>query len=251
MFWAAFGYGIRTQLIPMEGDPLAPKGGVTARVYQTVLDQYLLPILGFGSMFMQDNAPIYTVYIIRDWFATRGIDVMNWPPYSPDLNPIENLWALLKAEIYILYPELVGAPNTVETLDLLIRCTIDTWERLGDVSLNRLIDTMVHRVEAVIKAEGCHIDPNILSSGTRRLTPHSVNTERMANTDTLRDEVVKISAQLEKATGERDSLETRLRGIEDYLPSLVSWAVETTQALDRLKVFHKIKKSNKRSIKAG
>ena len=59
-----------------------------------------------------------------------------------------------------------------------------------------------------------------------------------------------MSAQLEKSTCERDNLEIRLRGIEDYLPSLVSWAVETTQALDRLKESHKIKKSNKRSTKA-
>src|ERR1700712_3917007 len=44
----------------------------------------------------------------------------------------------------ILHPELVGAPNTAETLDLLIRCAIDTWERLGEDLLNRLIDTMVH-----------------------------------------------------------------------------------------------------------
>ncbi len=69
--------------------------------------------------------------------------------------------------------------------------------------------------------------------------------ETMAYTDTLRDEVLSMSAQLEKATCERDNLENRLRGIEDYLPSLVSWAVETTQALDRLKESHKIKKSNK------
>jgi hypothetical protein len=75
--------------------------------------------------------------------------------------------------------------------------------------------------------------------------------ETIACTDSLQDEVLSMSAQLEKATGERDNLETRLRGIEDYLPSLVSWAVETTQALDRLKESHRIKKSNKRSTKAG
>lgn len=45
--------------------------------------------------------------------------------YNPDLNLIENLWALPKGEMYILYPELVGAPNNTETLDLLIRCAID------------------------------------------------------------------------------------------------------------------------------
>jgi hypothetical protein len=58
-----------------------------------------------------------------------------------------------------------------------------------------------------------------------------------------------MSAQLEKVICERDNLENRLRGIEDYLPSLVSWAVETTQALDRLKESHKVKKSNKRSTR--
>ena len=79
---------------------------------------------------------------------------MDWPPYSPDLNPIENLWALLKAEIYILYPELVGAPNNAETLDLLIRSAMDTWDRLGEDLLNRLIDTMERRVKAVIEAKG-------------------------------------------------------------------------------------------------
>ena len=64
MFWAAFGYRVYTSLMPIEGDPIAPKGGVTARVYQAVLDQYLPPILGFGSIFIQDNTPIYKAHII-------------------------------------------------------------------------------------------------------------------------------------------------------------------------------------------
>jgi transposase len=140
--------------VPIDGDPLSPRGGVIARVYQEVLDRYLPPILDFSSIFMHDNAPIHTAYIIRDWFLLRGINIMDWPPYNPDLNLIENLWALLKQEIYILYPELVDAPNTVETLDLLIGCAMDTWDRLGESLLNRLIDTMEYRVKAVIAAEG-------------------------------------------------------------------------------------------------
>jgi transposase len=154
MFWAAFGWGIRTRLVPMNGDPDSPKGGVSARVYQSVLNQYLPPIFGFGNIFMQDNAPIHKAHIIRDWFRERGYEVMVWPPYSPDLNPIENLWALLKAEIYRLYPELLNAPNNAETLDLLIRAAMDTWERLGEDLFNTLIDTMERRVKAVVEAEG-------------------------------------------------------------------------------------------------
>jgi hypothetical protein len=60
----------------------------------------------------------------------------------------------LKAEIYRLYPELLNAPNNAETLDLLIRAVMDTWERLGEDLFNTLIDTMERRVKAVVEAEG-------------------------------------------------------------------------------------------------
>ena len=51
MFWAAFGFGARTELVAMQGDPQAERGGVTARVYKEVLNQHLPPILQFGSIF--------------------------------------------------------------------------------------------------------------------------------------------------------------------------------------------------------
>jgi hypothetical protein len=60
MFWAAFGYGVRTDLVRMYGDERSPRGGVTARVYCDVLNQHLPPLLQLGSIFMHDNAPIHT-----------------------------------------------------------------------------------------------------------------------------------------------------------------------------------------------
>jgi transposase len=39
---------------------------------------------------MQDNALIYTAKKVKQWFEDNGIDTSDWPPYSPDLNPIEN-----------------------------------------------------------------------------------------------------------------------------------------------------------------
>jgi len=154
MFWAAFGYGIRTPLVPMEGDSDSRRGGVTAKVYKDILDEYLPPILGIGAIFMQDNAPIHTARIIRDWLIENGVKVMVWPKRSPDLNPIENLWALLKAQIYKTYPELLKLRNTEATLRQLIRCAIATWEDFGEQIMARLIDTMVNRVKAVILADG-------------------------------------------------------------------------------------------------
>jgi transposase len=53
---------------------------------------------------MQDNAPVHTARIIKALLEELGINIMVWPPYSPDLNPIENLWAIMKVKIYQLYP---------------------------------------------------------------------------------------------------------------------------------------------------
>jgi transposase len=74
-----------------------------------------------GGEFMHDGAGPYCGLIVRDILREMGIRVIEWLPYSPDLNPIENLWALMKAKLYRLYPELKYAPDTEETLDILIR----------------------------------------------------------------------------------------------------------------------------------
>ena len=56
MFWAAFVCGVRTTLVAMKGDPAGRKKGVTAKVYEAILDEHLLPILRYGAIFMHDNA---------------------------------------------------------------------------------------------------------------------------------------------------------------------------------------------------
>jgi transposase len=54
------------------------------------LEDNLRDIWESGLEFMQDNAPIHSAQKVQDWLRNHEIPVMTWPPYSPDLNPIEN-----------------------------------------------------------------------------------------------------------------------------------------------------------------
>ena len=91
MFWATFGYNLRTSLIVLDGDPTSTRQGVTLRVIVEVYRVYLPIILLPSDIFIYNGASIHIVYIIRVILAEIGIVVMVWPPYSPDLNPIKNL----------------------------------------------------------------------------------------------------------------------------------------------------------------
>jgi len=106
---------------------------------------------------MHDNASVHTARVVRAVLTGLGVRVMVWPPYSPDLNPIENLWALMKAEIYRLYPELEQAPDTEETLQKLIQAAKEAWWSIDQGVLRRLSLTMPKRVAAVLEAKGWYI----------------------------------------------------------------------------------------------
>ena len=103
---------------------------------------------------MHDGAGPHRGNIVKDILREMQIRVMSWPPYSPDLNPIENLWALMKAELYRLHPELEHAPDTDETLDALIRGAQEAWHAIDNGILYRLAIIMEDRVNAIKDAEG-------------------------------------------------------------------------------------------------
>ncbi len=138
----------------MEGNPDSPHGGVTVKRYIETLEEYLPTILEHDSIFMHDNAPIHNAYKVQDWLRDKGIELIGWPPYSPDLNPIENLWKRLKDEIIRAHPKLKTIGNSNEDMDYLIECAKEAWESLKEEMLNKLAEGMQKRVDAVKKANG-------------------------------------------------------------------------------------------------
>jgi len=73
------------------------EGIMNAERYIKVLEQHMLP--SRWLVFQQDNAKPHTAAITTAWFLSR-VRVLNWPAYSPDLSPIENIWCIIKRKIH-------------------------------------------------------------------------------------------------------------------------------------------------------
>jgi hypothetical protein len=98
-----------------------------------------------GWTLMQDGASAHTCAATMQ-YLNRYINVLaNWPSGSPDMNPIENLWAIMKARV-----SEVGA----ETVDDLIDIIVAVWEALTPTELANLTNSMQARFAAVIAANG-------------------------------------------------------------------------------------------------
>jgi transposase len=80
---------------------------------------------------MQDNASIHTSHAVKQWFREIGIPLLDWPPYSLDLNPIEHIWFHLKKKVLELHPELEFANGkSEEDLEALENALVDVTDRI-------------------------------------------------------------------------------------------------------------------------
>ncbi len=136
MFWGFIAGRLRgplTTLVPDEGR--MGKKGVTAEIILDAYKECLADIMeeDLGQVFMQNNARVHTTKLIMDWLDEKGYSVMSWPPYSPDLNPIEMVWYRIKTYIHKHHPELQRMTEGEEaTQDAIIEAVIEAWEALDE-----------------------------------------------------------------------------------------------------------------------
>ena len=107
---------------------------------------------------MQDNASIHMAHKVQDWFkAHRILQLKDWPPYSPDLNPIEHIWWHLKTRVVEMFPDVAADKSESEhARQRLESCLQAAWDTLDKELFDNLGASMVDRIEAVIAADGWH-----------------------------------------------------------------------------------------------
>ena len=143
MFWGCFS---KLGLGPL----VALEGNMNAQNYLELLKDIVLPELvaaGRPMVFMQDNAPCHKARVIMDFLEEINIETLDWPPQSPDMNPIENLWAVIKKRRQKKY----GLPRDKEELIVQI---FDIWDNIEPEFMLKLANSANTRIKAVLKLKG-------------------------------------------------------------------------------------------------
>jgi hypothetical protein len=161
MVWGCFWDTGRTSLYLMDRDFEAKKHGYSANSYIKVLDAMVAPAIkelnDQGYIFMQDNASIHTAHKVRDWFRNAALICLDWPPYSPDLNPIEHAWAKLKELIDKEFPEISrGLGKGEYDIEQLGSALQACWDMIPKEFFDELYQSMPRRVRACYEAKGWH-----------------------------------------------------------------------------------------------
>lgn len=133
------------------------EGKMDQHLYKKILKEDLYGTIEEYEMdatrviFQHDNDPKHKANSVQEWLGEQPFEVLEWPAQSPDLNPIEHLWALLKRCL-----------NQYETPP---RGMLELWERIhsqfykitGDECI-KLYESMPRRIEAVLAARGMWTD---------------------------------------------------------------------------------------------
>jgi transposase len=96
-------------------------------------------------LLQEDNDPKHKSKVATKWREENGVDRMEWPSQSPDLNCIEHVWRLLKLK--------VGARKPGDSIQL-ARVIKQEWRKLPTELAVNLVGSMGTRLEACINAEG-------------------------------------------------------------------------------------------------
>ncbi len=110
-------------------------------------DATSLRALGRRALFQHDNDPKHTSKATVGFLKKNRVRVIQWPSMSPDLNPIEHLWGILKRQVEN------HSPSSIQSLKEVI---LEEWKKIDLAKCRQLVHSMPRRLGAVIKNHGGH-----------------------------------------------------------------------------------------------
>ncbi|GFW19119.1 transposable element Tcb1 transposase [Trichonephila clavipes] len=126
---------------------------MTGHIYRDViLEQHVRLFrgaMGAEFLFMDDNARPHRANIVDEGLQSEDIPHMDWPAYSPDLNPIEHVWDMLGRRIAARQLPPTFQPE-------LRRALLDEWCNIPEDQIDNLILSMPRRCKACIVSSGRH-----------------------------------------------------------------------------------------------
>ncbi|UYV75632.1 hypothetical protein LAZ67_13000806, partial [Cordylochernes scorpioides] len=140
MVWGAIAYDSRSPLLRIQGTMTAQ------RYVDDVLRPVTLPYLQGvpNALYQQDNARPHTARISQQ--ALQDVQMLPWPPYSPDLSPIEHVWDIIGRRLHAL-PQ----PRSEDELWQMVE---REWRAIPQDAIRNLIDSLPRRVAACIAVRG-------------------------------------------------------------------------------------------------
>jgi transposase len=123
-------------------------------LYNEILETDLLESMDWYNLeqrkviFRHDNDPKHTAKSVTQYLNDQEYTTLVWPVRSPDLNPVENIWALLKIRLFRNYDGIYE----------LWECIQEVWNAITVEDCRKVIDTMPKRCRDVVKAKGYWID---------------------------------------------------------------------------------------------
>ena len=136
MVWGGISHGVQTPIVVIQGNLTA------VRYLDQVLMPHVLPLVNIHNLtFQHYNARPHVARVCRDFLNQNNVQVPDWPPYSPDLNPIGHLWDALDRRVR----KRVNVRNNVAQLQLAL---IQEWNNIPQTTIDNLVGSMVRRVRA-------------------------------------------------------------------------------------------------------
>ena len=148
MVWGGIRHNSKTELVFIDGN-------LNAADYREIILDPIVVVedrtVGADFVLVDDNALPHRARLVDEFLTRQGITRMVWPSKSPDLNPIEHVWAFMKHNV----SRRLRPHHNLADLRAMVQ---EEWDQINLQFINRLVRSMNTRARQVLRYDGEYTD---------------------------------------------------------------------------------------------